>query len=198
MNRLLSLVIVATVVTALRADARACSPIDPNKHVVDTSMQATDHTPPTLPAIPPPEFHFADDSSDGLGCGPMCTPFSFVKIPAVATDDTTAPGAIGYRLTLDSGTLPPGVVLPITATDPHGDAVLVFIGNEATSLDFTLQVVAIDLAGNESAPQTVHVEHHSDSCSIAGARPSRPGLGWIALVALIVTAYRRRSRPGTC
>jgi len=58
--------------------------------------------------------------------------------------------------------------------------------------------VAIDLAGNESAPQTVHVEHHSDSCSIAGARPSRPGLGWIALVALIVTAYRRRRRPGTC
>jgi len=197
MNRLLSLVIVATVVTALRADARACSPIPTYEHEVDTSMQATDHTPPTLPAIPPPEFHYADDSPD-IGCGPSCTPSSSIGIPAVATDDMTDRYSIGYRLTLESGTLPQGVTLPAKDIDPNGDVVRVFIGHETTEMDFTLRVVAIDLAGNESAPQTVRVEHHPDSCSIAGARPSRPGLGWIALVALIVTAYRRRRRPGTC
>jgi len=193
MNRLLSLVVIATVVTALRADARACSPIDPSKHVVDTSMQATDHTPPTLPAIPPPEFHYVDDSSD-IGCAPSCSSSSFVGIPAVATDDTTAPGAIGYRLTLDSGTLPPGVVLPITATDPHGDAVLVFIGNEATSLDFTLQVVAIDLAGNESAPQSVRVIDDRGGCAIARGGGSRSARGWIVLALLVLAARRRRLR----
>ena len=197
MNRLLSLVIVATVVTALRADARACSPVPIDEHEVDPSMQATDQTPPTLPAIPPPTFHYVDDSPD-IGCAPSCSSSSFVGIPAVATDDTTEPGKIGYRLTLESGTLPPGVVLPTKAMDPTFDVVRVLIGHDTMSMDFTLRVVAIDEAGNESAPQTVQVLRDPDSCSIAGSRPSRPGLGWLAIVALIVTAYRRRRRPGTC
>ncbi len=197
MNRLCSLVVVASVVAALRVDARACSPVPTFPHTVDPSMQATDQTPPTLPAIPPPQFHYDDDSSSDLnGCTPKCGGATYVGIPAVATDDMTNRYSIGYRLTLESGTLPPDLALPATAINPTGDVVRVFFNRDTTgSFVFTLQVVAIDLAGNESAPQTVVVDNHTDSeCSIANGRTSRSGLGWIALAALIVTAYRRRRR----
>ena len=196
MNRSCSLVVVAIVVGALRVDSRACSPIGTFPHIVDTSMQATDQTPPTLPAIPAPLFRHDDASSSDLdGCNPKCE-VTYVGIPAVATDDMTPRARIGYRLSLVSGTLPPDVALPVNAIEPNGDRVQVQFNSEtAVWFTFTLQVVAIDLAGNESPPQTVVVDHHSDSeCSIANARTSRSGLGWIALVALIVTAYRRRRR----
>jgi hypothetical protein len=81
------------------------------------------------------------------------------------------------------------------AQDPISGFVRIYIREETTEFNFTLQVVAIDKAANESAPQSVVVEHHVDSeCSIAGTRPSRFGLGWLAFLALIVTAYRRRRR----
>jgi hypothetical protein len=112
----------------------------------------------------------------------------------VATDDMTPRARIGYRLSLESGTLPLDVALPVNAIEPNGDLVQVQFNSETTAwFNFTLQVVAIDLAGNESPPQTVVVHpSHGQDCSVARARASRPGLGWIALVALLVTAYRRR------
>ena len=107
MNRLCSLAVVATVVCALRVDARACDPVGTFPHTVDMSMQAADQTPPTLPAIPAPIVHYADDTSDGVGCGgAKCGDVTYVGIPAVATDDMTDRYRIGYRLSLESGTLP--------------------------------------------------------------------------------------------
>jgi hypothetical protein len=157
-------------------------------------MEATDHTPPTLPAIPAPKFVHVDDPSEGIGCGgSSCGPIDYFGIPAVATDDTTSSSKIGYRLTLESGALPRDVSLPTTDRDPLGDVVRVHFNLETTpSMDFTLRVIAIDLAGNESAPQSVRVERHDTACSIAGGRAFRPELGWIALLALVFTAYRRR------
>jgi hypothetical protein len=192
------LAVVAIVVGALRGGARACEPIPDRTHTIDASMQATDQTPPTLPVIPAPTFHYGEDVSDA--CTAKCTSPTYVGIPAVATDDTTNHYSIGYRFSLASGTLPLDLDLPTAARDPVGDVVRVHFNPDTTpSMDFTLQVVAIDLAGNESAPQTVHVEHHADSeCSIAGGRVSRPGVGWIVFAALIVTGYRRRRRPETC
>ncbi len=197
MNRLCWLAVVAIVVAALRVEARACEPIPDHAHTIDTSMQATDRTPPTLPVIPAPTFHYGEDVSDA--CTADCVGPTYVAIPAVATDDMTESFKIGYRFSLASGTLPPGLALPTTARDPLGDIVRVHFPDTTSSMDFTLQVVAIDLAGNESTPQTVHVEHHADSgCSIAGGRVSRSGGGWIVFAALIVTGYRRRRRPETC
>ena len=192
---LVGVAIVAMVVVVPRGDARACELIADREHTVDPTMQATDQTPPTLPAIPAPKFHHVDDPSDGIGCGgSSCGQIDYFGIPAVATDDVTSPYKIGYRLTLESGTLPRDVDLPTTDRDPLGDVVRVHFDLGTTpSMDFTLRVVAIDLAGNESAPQSVRVERHDDSaCSIAGGRAFRPELGWIALLALVFTAYRRR------
>ena len=193
MNCLFLLLAGAAFVAALEADARACDQVGQIPHTVDPSMQAIDHTPPTLPAIPAPQIYFAPTSPQGCDCG-NCGESSSISIPAVATDDMTARARIGYRLSLDSGILPRDLALPATAIEPNGDLVQLQFNSETTAtFNFTLQVVAIDLAGNESPPQIVVVRPNSDSeCSLASARASRPGLGWIALLVLIITAHRRR------
>lgn len=194
MNRLCSLAVVATVVGALRVDARACDAVGTYPHTVDTSMQATDQTPPTLPAIPAPTIHYADETSDGVGCGAKCGEATYVGIPAVATDDTTDRYRIGYRFSLESGVLPSNFALPATAIDPNGDVVRIFFNSETASFDFTLQVVAIDLAGNESAPQSVRVVQMNHACAVAGAPATGYRFGWLALAGALVLAARRRCR----
>ena len=192
--KLLALTVAAFIVLP-RTDARGCEPIGYPTHLIVSSM-AMDQTPPTLSAVGLPEFHFASGDSKG-GCGgSYCPDVGTITIPVTATDDWTKPAQIGYRLTLIMGTLAPGLMLPVDAIEPGGSLLrLYWDSTTGHSVDFTLQVVAIDLAGNESAPQMVRVEYHADSeCSIGGARPSRFGLGGIAILALIVTAYRRR-RP---
>jgi len=197
MNRLSWLLVVgavAVVVAAPGRDARACDPIGQVIHTVVPSMQATDQTPPTLPVIPAPLIHHADNS-DSNGCGgSKCSDVSYIGIPAVATDDMTPPEKIGYRLTLESGHLPAGEVLPADAIEPIGGLLKVYF-IDATSFDFTLQVVAIDLAGNESAPQSVQVQDlHTQDCSAAG-RPALPsGPAVLAVAAILLAARRRRRR----
>jgi len=194
MNRVFLLAVVAIVVAALRRDARACDPVTPWTHMLDTTMQATDHTPPTLPATPAPQIHFEEDSATD-GCAGKCGDGNWVGIPAVATDDQTEAGRIGYRLSLASGTIPQDMSLPVTDIEPLFGLVRVYFNRDTvTSWDFTVQVIAIDLAGNESAPQMVRLEHSDSGCAVTGARRVRFGLGWLAFLALIVTAYRRR-RP---
>jgi hypothetical protein len=194
MNRLSSLVVVATVVGALRVDARACKPSPIVPHTVDTSLQATDRTSPTLPAIPAATIHYAGDTSDGVGCDAKCGDTTYVGIPSVATDDMTDRYRIGYRFSLESGSLPSGFALPATAIEPNGDIVRIFFDGDVDSFAFTLQVVAIDLAGNESAPQSVRVVEVSHACAVAGTPLRRVRFGWSVLVAGLVLAARRRGR----
>ena len=158
-------------------------------------MQATDQTPPTLPVIPAPLIHHAVNS-DSNGCGgSKCSDVSRIEIPAVATDDMTPPEKIGYRVTLESGHLPPNEVLPADAIEPIGGFVELYF-TSGTTFNATLKVVAIDLAGNESAPQSVHVNDiEGMPCSAAGGPASRSGPGCLALAALLLVARRRRRRP---
>jgi hypothetical protein len=194
MNRLCSAAVVATVVVAWRADARACDPVGDFPHTVDPVMQATDQTPPTLPAIPEPTIHYGADDSSGCGAT-KCGDATYIGIAAVATDDITAANHIGYRLSLVDGALPPNTTLPTTALAPFLDQIRVYFPHDTVALDFTLEVVAVDLAGNESPPQTVHVHHfESSECSLGRRAGARPALGWIAVVVLIAGAYRRRRR----
>jgi len=193
MNRLVSLLAGAAVVVALRADARACDPVAYLPHTVDSSLQASDQTPPTLPAIPAPVVHRAVGSQNGCersDCGSLGT----VMIQALATDDTTAPGKIGYRFSLAAGRLPAGLTLSQTAFDAEGPTLILYFDTDNTdAIDFTLQVVAIDHAGNESTPQTVRVFDESGApCAVARGPDSRDGFAAIAVVALLVAARRRR------
>jgi hypothetical protein len=181
--------IVAMVVVVPRGDARACELIADREHTVDPTMQATDQTPPTLPAIPAPKFHHVDDPSDGIGCGgSSCGQIDYFGIPAVATDDVTSPYKIG---------LPPharvGHAAPQRGPADHrqgslGDVVRVHFDLDTTpSMDFTLRVVAIDLAGNEEraaerarrAPRRLRMLHRGRARVPPGAgmdRAARPRL----------------------
>jgi MYXO-CTERM domain-containing protein len=196
MKRRLSVLAIAAFVALLRSDARACDEVPSPPHTIDSSMQAIDHTPPTLPAIPALDVYYAPTSPQGCDCG-NCGENSYFGFSAVARDDMTPRTRIGYRMSLESGTLPRGVELPATAIEPNGDIVQVQFNSETVAAlgNFTLRVIAIDLAGNESAPQIVVMRPASGSeCSVSSARASRSGLGWLAFLALIVAAYRRRRR----
>jgi len=189
---LLAVVLISAFVVPTRS--RACKPIPQVEHVLDPSMQATDQTPPNLPALPPPTISRSDESDSG-GCGSTCSPRGSIWIDAQATDDMTPPGGIGYRVTLAGGTLPAGLTLPAFAL---GNGLRLFWSDDESSgeaFDFTLQVVAIDLAGNESAPQTVRV--HDDPpglCAVARGGVSRSGRAALLVAALLLAARRRRRR----
>jgi MYXO-CTERM domain-containing protein len=195
MNRLFYLPIIAATAAAMTRDARACEPLGYITHTVDPSMQATDQMPPTLPAIPPAQFHFANDDSRG-GCGgSYCPDVGSIQITVAATDDWTKPGQIGYRLSLVAGALAPGLMLPADAIEPGGSLLqLYWDSTTGRPVDFTLQVVAIDLAGNESAPQTVRVKNDSGHACAVAQTDAHPGAAGITLLALIATAYGRRRR----
>jgi hypothetical protein len=198
MNRLALLLSLAVAIGSLSSPrrARACKPLGHTTHVINPAMQAMDQTPPTLPAIPPPELHFASDDSKGCG-DDYCPDVGAIFIPALATDDWTKPGQIGYRLSLVAGTLAPGLSLPVDAIEPGGDRLhLYWDSTTGRPVDLTLQVVAIDLAGNESAPQTVRVAHDpGGACAIARGRPSRSATPWLALAAVLIAVHRSRRRP---
>jgi hypothetical protein len=192
MHRLSFVLVAAAVVAAPRTDARACMPLGGAAHVVIASMQATDQVPPALPAIPPPDIHRSDGSNQG-GCGTDCPDVGIVSFAAVATDDTTPPDKIGYRFTLAAGQLPAGFTLPAAALDPQSVSVSLFwSADRGQPIDFTLSVVAIDAAGNESPPQTVRVADDPGGCAIAHPRPHARGLAWIALLSLIAARRRRK------
>jgi hypothetical protein len=184
MGRLQSILIAAAPLASLvvPGPARACEPIGEIAHTVIASMQATDQTPPTLPALPPAEVHRSDGSNQG-GCGASsCRDVGIISIAALATDDMTQRERIGYRFTLESGTLPASLALPTTAI--QGTTLWWGADTGEEPIDVTLRVVAIDLAGNESAPQTVRVIDDP-----GGAGPA------VLFVAALLLATRRRLEP---
>jgi hypothetical protein len=177
--------------------ARACSLGLLTPHVLDPGAQATDQTPPTLP--PPALFRIDRGQDSGGGCsGSSCDDIGAIAISVAATDDATPDDEIGYRLTLAAGRLPEGFVLPSTAVrTPRGTDGQIWIywvdgKGDQESFSFTLQIVAIDLAGNESPPQSLTIaDPGTGGCRIAGRdRPSTSGL--LALLALATAAAARR------
>ena len=191
--------VAAALVCALRADARACSVAAPRLHVVDPSMQAADQTAPTLPPLTVQQIR-RGKGPEGCSRG-TCDGNGSIDFTTPATDDVTAPTSIGYRFTLEAGSLPQGFTLPTEALEPSGDTIYLLWADGATddqdSLDFTLRVVAIDLAGNESAPQSVRVFDDRGGCAVARAGSGHPVQGWIVLMLLVAVAVRRRQSRAT-
>lgn len=209
MNRLSLLVAAATAggVAFAPADARACSLVGPQPHIVDPALQASDQVPPALPA-PLPARIKRGELAQQTGCGAQvssCDDLGIIYITAQATDDMTPPEKIGYRLTLESGMLPPGLTLPADAIEPGepSDQLLLYWsdGADQPPFAFTIRIVAVDLAGNESPPQFMLIADEQAghaACAVARGGVSRPWLAGIAAVAaLLATRRRRRLRwPG--
>ena len=171
--------------------ARACKMIGPIPHVIDSAMVGVDHTPPNLPKPTVAQI----SRHDGTGCmsGDSCGDFTAARITNLATDDSTSIERIGYRFALVAGALPGGLTLPHGAVDwaaSDGSLWFSWPGN-SDDVDFTLQLVAVDAAGNESAPQTVRIHDDLGACSIGGPQPS--WLLTLFVAALALAAARRRS-----
>jgi hypothetical protein len=193
------------------APARACSVAAPTAHVVDPAMEVTDQMAPTLSPISAPVIGRGFAPGGCSGSSSSCDDIGVIQIEPKATDDMTPTEKIGFRVTLADGTLPAGLTLPADAIDlPAGYP---FVGltwvdgatNNQDPLDFTLSIVAVDLAGNESAAQTVVVHDDgggsggSASCQLSAARSGgsghTPASAAICLTvfALLMAACRRRT-----
>jgi hypothetical protein len=184
--------------------ARACSLVGPTTHVLDPAMQASDQVAPVLPDAITYEVG-RGTQREGCGGASSCDGIGTVTIAAGATDDATPPGKIGYRLVREAGTLPTGLGLPAEAIEtafgaPAGTLLLNWDsgasgGDEA--IDFTLRIVAVDLAGNQSPPRSVRIVDAGPDTGCAVARRTRARAataGLVALAALVVAARGRRRR----
>jgi hypothetical protein len=203
MKRLAVLLAIASFggVVGRPAPARACSLLGPGPYVIDPSMQATDHVAPTLPPLSVARLQRGSASE---GCSHnTCEGVGVLAIGGAATDDVTPAEGIGYRFSVVAGALPPSFLIlldqPSRATVSDGKIWLDW-GDGATDdqepIDFTLEVIAIDRAGNESAPQTVRVADDSGAaCAIAGGGPRRPPFAWFVGLALTGVLVARRRRP---
>jgi MYXO-CTERM domain-containing protein len=179
--------------------ARACDVGPPPAHVLDPEAQGNDHV---APALPPPSLFKINRGHGNDGCSSYdsCEGMAAVVISVSATDDATPAQEVGYRLTLVDGALPQDMRLPDSPirTIEAGHLWLYWgdgDSDDQEAFSFTLQIVAIDLAGNESAPQTLEVaDSGSGGCRVAGhAAPVKPGMLAVLLVALVARARRRRT-----
>jgi hypothetical protein len=181
------------------APARACSFLGPTPYEVDTSMQATDHVAPTLPPLTVTRLR-RGAKTEGCMSANSCDGSGSLAIGSAATDDVTPATGLGYRFMLIAGTLPRAfsILLNQPSQVVVSDGEIWFNWDDGTEnhqpIDFTLQVVAIDRAGNESAPQAVRIQDDPGGCAIARPRAPYRGLGFAALAALLLAARRPRGR----
>jgi hypothetical protein len=165
-------------------------------------MQATDQTAPTLPASSAPSIARGYAAGGCSGSSSSCADIGIVSVFPEAMDDMTPPEKIGFRITLAAGTLPAGLTLPSDVIDlaPNSALQLTWVDgatNDQEIINFTLTVVAVDLAGNESTPQTVVVQDDGagsggGGCRLSSRRAPGPAAILLAVFAVALAARRRR------
>ena len=199
MNRtLIALLIVAGlagVASPGHATSTSCAFGGLAPHLVDPAMVGVDQTAPNLPEPMVADIRRLGDGREEGGCdgAPLCKLVA-VRLTNLATDDMTPVDRIGYRITIIAGS---GFEPPTGPIEPGFGDLYLFISSSTDDIDFTLEVVAIDLAGNESAPRTVRVHQEAGGCSVGRGR--RGSISALAIVALVlaagVAAGRQRGLP---
>ena len=169
--------------------ARACSIALRQEHTIDPAQVGVDQTPPQLAQPTVAELH--NNETGGAGCQPKCGSDHSARLTSLATDDITPVDRIGYRVTLVAGAAPGLNTGRLGAVLAGPDGLAVF-WNGDDDFDFTVQVIAIDAAGNESAPRTVQISN-GGGCSV-GHRRASDGLA-LAILALVLA--RARARPAS-
>jgi hypothetical protein len=172
--------------------ARACDPAFPQPHTIDPAQVGVDRTPPQLAQPTVGELHNNETGGGGcIGSG-KCGWEHSARLTNLATDDTTPVDEIGYRVTLvagDASGLTTGLSVPALAS---GDGSLLLFWDGDNDFDFTAQLIAIDAAGNESAPRTVQISSGDGGCSV-GHRPASDGFA-LAVLALALASAAARPR----
>lgn len=192
--RALVLIAIASAVAAGPRLARACSIAANPPYVADPALRGVDTLPPAAPVAGEISFRRAN-STASVGCVMVstCDDIGFIDVSLALADDHAKAEAIGVKLSLASGILPVGVNLP---TEPillrNGAFELVWVDTDPTSnIQFELDVVAIDTAGNESAPTRVQVTDTVPlGCRQTGLAPLWP------LAGAVLALRRRRAVNG--
>jgi MYXO-CTERM domain-containing protein len=166
--------------------AHACSLVGNTPHTIDPAMVGVDQTPPELAQ---PTVSVQDLETSGA-CMNQCGYDHSATLSNLATDDLTPVERMGYRLTGGAGT---GRVTSWSAGETvlgaaDGTLTLLWTGDDA----FSLQVVAIDSAGNESAPRTVIVPGEAGGCRVDGQHGNSSFASLVVALTLAGAAMRRR------
>ena len=172
--------------------ARACDLEVPSQHTVDPAQVGVDQTPPQLAQPTVAELH--NNESGGSGCQPKCGSDHSARLTNLATDDMTPVDRIGYRVTLVAGAAPglsTGLIQTVPVLAETNGLTLFWNGDD--DFDFTVQVIAIDEAGNESAPRTVQITNGGGGCSV-GHRRASDGFVLAVLALALASARARRLR----
>src|SRR5262245_61721150 len=176
--------------------ARACSISSPQKHTIDPAQVGVDQTPPQL-AQPIVTNLSGNDTGGGPGCQSQCGPDHTATLTNLATDDMTPVDKIGYRVSLVAGAAP-------NLSNGYTNDVAVLANTHLPvswsgddDFDVTIQVIAVDAAGNASAPRTVRISSGSGGCSVGHRRAGDAfTLAILALALASARARRLRSVPG--
>ena len=168
--------------------ARACDVATPALHTIDPAQVGVDQTPPQLVEPAVAELRNIDHSDNG--CASKCGWDHSARLINLGTDDMTPADRIGYRVTLVAGDAPSLTTSGERAILGAADGSLTLYWDGDDDFDFTLQLIAVDAAGNESAPRTVRVSD-GGGCSVGGRRVS-DGFA-LAVVALAVVSAAARS-----
>jgi len=172
--------------------ARACEPNVPSRHTIDPAQVGVDQTPPQLAQPNVGELHNNDVGGGCVGAN-KCGWDHSATLTIFATDDMTPADHIGYRVTLvagDASGLTLGLTVPSLART--NDSLLLFWDGD-DDFDFIAQLIAIDAAGNESAPATVHISSGGGGCSVGHRRASN-GFALTVLALALATAAARPLR----
>lgn len=139
-------------------------------HRVDAALRALDQAAP----LPPVVVSVDAFRREGMTCtrascvANSCGSTGTVRIDlAPSADDDTPPEELGYRLLLVRGELPPSMRAAVGVPLAAGRVLYLRPGfDELPRLDVELAAVAIDAAGNESAP-TDPFRIQFDGCTLA-------------------------------
>lgn len=190
--------------------ARACDFPALMKYQVETGIPQSDRTPPTLTANPAVVIK-RGPGPEGCTKGVItsCDGMGSIAITPVVSDDVTAATDVGYRLKVVSGALPLGVAIPSMDLQSERGAIYLRWDDGEKAADheaftFTLEIAALDRAGNVSTPTTVTISDGGGGdggCAIVGGDAGcslggRQGAAmWpVAGLLLVVVIARRRGR----
>ncbi len=191
--------------TLLSPAADACVTVPPDAYETSDDAALVDHAPPAAPRVlsvvvtraPEPVYHLEPDGTctfRSSSCGGTGWVELVVEPPL---DDHTPSDDLGYRAIPGWGPLgPPPQFLPA----PDGRLTWSFADVASGPIDASLQVIAVDRAGNESEwSEVIEWSDPGRTYDTPCAEPGSLGCGaggaaaWVGPVAL---GLRRRRRQG--
>lgn len=145
-------------------------------HQINPELRGVDDTPPSAPQVSAAtlERRLGESCQGGVCVSNSCGNLATLRLDLVAAEDDLTPAAgMGYRLEILDGEIPESLRGQLAvALRASGDVLLLRPAFEdAPLLNASLQVVAIDGAGNESEPSApFHVQFDGCTRSAVGDR----------------------------